>query len=894
MSQARRYLRFWGPNPAADLDDELAFHLDMRVAEYVRLGMSDAEARARVAGEAGDMDGARRECLTIDTRELRRQGMRDALDTWARDVRVALRSLRRAPGYFAGVVATLALGIGATTAIYSVVHGVLLEALPYPGADRIVQLWQLNASQQKSQFSDPNFSDVSERVRGFEALAQFTPASILSVSGAGEPVRAGASAVSRDFFQVLGVRAVRGRLFAPEELVAGGAPALIVSDRFWRNQLGGSDDAIGQRLTVGRTSYTIVGVVEPALAFPAQADLYFAKELDPPSPYRTGHNWQVLGRVRTGVSLDAARAEVSQVARELKRVHGDDTNMEDATIVPLREQLVGGSRKLLLLLLASSGLLLLIACANVVNLLLARATSRRGEIAVRLALGAGRGRLVAQFLAESVVVAAIGGAVGVGLAAAGVKALLRLEPGDLPRAAEVGINLPVLAFALMATLLVALLLGLIGALRGARGALREVMAEGQRSMTGSGAARRLRDGLVVAQVALAVVLLVGAGLLGRSFMAVFSADPGYRTEGLLVMDVTLTGGDTAALASNTRFFDEVLDRGRSMPGVTAAGAVNALPLAPGGVSSGTFLIQRTVDEPMSMEIFGALAKIPERTGEAHFRVVGGDYFRAMDIPLVKGRLFDGQDAPGAPHIAVISQSLAQARWPNEDPIGKVIQYGGMDGDPTPFTIIGIVGDVRETNLESAPLPTFYASYRQRPRMATRMNLVFRSDGDPGALTAALRGFVRELRPQVPPRFRTMRTVLTESLAARRFVLVLIGVFGAAALLLATLGVYSVIAYLVAQRRREIGVRMALGARPQAVRGMVVREGVVLAVIGVVIGAAGALVASRYMQAMLYGVQPTDVPSFAGVAVVLVAVAAVASWLPARRAAAIPPAEVLRA
>jgi len=274
-------------------------------------------------------------------------------------------------------------------------------------------------------------------------------------------------------------------------------------------------------------------------------------------------------------------------------------------------------------------------------------------------------------------------------------------------------------------------------------------------------------------------------------------------------------------------------------------------------------------------------------------VVGGDYFRAMDIPLVRGRLFDGQDAPGAPHVAVISESLAQTRWPSEDPIGKVIQFGGMDGDTRPFTIVGIVGDVRDANLEAEPLATFYASYRQRPRMATRVSLVFRSDGDPGTLTTALRGFVRELRPQVPPRFQTMRAVMTESLAARRFVLVLIGVFGAAALLLATLGVYSVISYLVAQRRREIGVRMALGARPQSVGRMVVREGVVLAGVGVVIGAVGALAAGRYVEGMLYGVDATDLPSFVAVSAILIVVAAAASWLPARKAAAIPPAEVLR-
>jgi putative ABC transport system permease protein len=893
MRSARRYLRFFGPDPGADLDDELAFHIDMRVAEYVRLGMTDADARARVRDEAGDMDAARRECLAIDTRELRRQGMREALDTWARDVRVALRSLRRSPGYFAGVVATLALGIGATTAIYSVVHGVLLNPLPYPDAERLTQLWQVNGSYGQGQFSDPNFADVAERTRSFEALAQFTQPYALSAASGDEPFRARASTVSQDFFRALGVRAARGRTFAPDELVVGGTGAVVVTDRFWRNQLGAAEGTVGSRLMIGRQAYTIVGVMEPALDFPAGADIYFPKETSPRSPYRTGHNWQAIGRLRGNTSVSQANAELSDIARSMKAAYGDDTQMTDLAVIPLREQLVGGTRTLLLVLLASAGMLLLIACANVVNLLLARATARRTEIAVRLALGAGRSRLIGQFLAESAVVAFIGGALGVALATVGVRALLRLESGELPRASEIGINLPVLVFALAATAIVAMLLGVIGAIRGGRGALREVMAEGQRSQAGSGASRRLRDGLVIVQIAMSVVLLVGAGLLGRSFVNLFQTNPGFRTEGVLVMDVNVSGGDAAALASNVRFYDELLARGRQLPGVRAAGAVNALPLAPGGTSSGMFIIMNRIDEQLSMDDLRALSRDPARVGESQFRIVGGDYFRAMDIPLIRGQMFEGRDAPDAPHVAVISESLARKRWANEDPIGKIIQYGGMDGVLTPFTIVGVVGDVREASLAAQPQPTFYASYRQRPRMASRMNLMYRTEGDPATLTTALRTAVRELRPQVPPRFRTMETVLRESLATRRFVLVLIGVFGASALGLATLGVYSVIAYLVAQRRREIGVRMALGARPGAVRGMVVRQGVVLAIIGVVIGAAGAIAASRYVQAMLYGVEATDPTSFVGVAFVLIAVAALASWLPARRAAAIAPAEILR-
>jgi len=633
--------------------------------------------------------------------------------------------------------------------------------------------------------------------------------------------------------------------------------------------------------------------MDPSLSFPADAEIYLPRELDPPSPYRTGHNWQVIARLKDGVGAGQARAELTTIARALKQEYGDETFMVDARMVPLQEQIVGGTRPVLLVLLAAAALLLLIACANVVNLLLARMAVRRGEIAVRLALGAGRGRLVGQLLAESLVIAAAGGGLGVAVAMLGVPALLRLEPGDLPRVGEIGTNLPVLLFALGTTIGVAAALGLIGALRGARGELRDVLAEGQRAGP-SGAPHRMRDSLVVAQVALALVLLVGVGLLGRSFVKLFRVDPGFRTEGVVVMDVSVPGSSSPpVLAANARLFDELVARGGALPGVRSAGAVNALPLSPGATSNGLFIILDRPDEQIRIEDMAVLVKDKARVGESEFRLVGGSYFRTMDIPLKRGRLFEERDGPDAPHVAVISESLVRTRWPNQDPIGKLIQFGGMDGDMRPFTIVGIVGDVREASLAAAPQPTFYASYRQRPRAAWCMNLLYRTDADPAALTASLRRLLHDLNPRIPPRFRTIESVLSTSMAGRRFVLVLIGVFGGTALLLATLGIYSVIAYLVTQRRREIAVRMAIGAPQGSVQRMVLRQGIALAGLGIALGTVAALGTTRLLASMLFGVAPTDPVAFLGVAFTLVGVAALASWFPARQAAGIAPAELLR-
>jgi putative ABC transport system permease protein len=816
------------------------------------------------------------------------------MDSFLRDIRYVTRALLRTPGFFGVTVLTLGLGVGATTAIFSVINGVLLRPLPYPGADRIVQVWEVSASGHQMNAADPNFDDWRTQSRSFAALAEFTGGSVVSVSGGSEPARVRAASVSADFFPALGVHPSRGRLFAPDEQTFGGPGTVVVSDAFWRSYLGANPSAVGSAtLTMEGATYAVVGVMPAQLDFPAGVDLWTPAELSPHYPSRTAHNWRVLGRLRDGVSLETTRREMTAISRRLKAQYGDFVDLTDAAVVPLREEMTGDVRPALLVLFGAATLLLAIACANVVNLLMARLSARRGEVALRLALGAGRGRLARQFLAESLVLSLLGGLLGVFLAWEGVNALLVLDPGKLPRVGEVRVDLPVLGFALGISVLAAVALGLLTAWRGTRGELREALAESQRTQSGVGSGVRIRSTLVVSQIALTLVLLVGAGLLGRSFLHLVDVNPGFRTTRATVLDVALPyPGNVGARRELVRFYDDLLSQIGQLPGVTGVGGVSAFPLTESSAGNGTFLIMRSVDEPLDPSNMEALMHDSTRTGYAEFRVASAGYFPAMGIPLLRGRLFEDRDAPDAPHVALISESLAKTRWSGVDPLGKVIQFGNMDGDVTPFTIVGVVGDVHEASLAADPRPTFYAFYRQRPNAVSSINVVIRSTA-PATVIGPVQRIVRTLRPDVPPRFRTIETIVASSLADRRFLLVLVGVFGGAALVLATLGVYSVIAFLVTQRTREIGVRVALGARTGDVVRMVLGEGGLLAGIGVLVGAAIGFALTGLLTRFLFGVAATDPLSFVGVALLLMGVALVASYVPARRAARVEPMRVLR-
>jgi len=815
------------------------------------------------------------------------------METLMRDLRYVARSFVRTPGFFIVAAFTLALGIGATTAIFSVVNGVLLQPLPYRESDRIVQLFQIDKDGNRMSVSEPNFADWKSGTRSFAGIAMTRAGGIITVNGLSEPVRVRGTSVTRDFFSVFGVRPELGRTFVDEELRTGAPASVIVSHGFWQRYLGANLNAVGRTITIGTTLFTIVGVMPEHMNYPAGNELWTPHEIDEPNPSRTSHGWRVIARLKDGVTLEQAKQDLSAVSRRLKAQYGDNTWMFDGDLTTLREQLVGKTRTTLLVLLGASAFLLLIACANVVNLLIARMTIRRSELGLRLALGATRGRLVQQFLTEAGVLSVVGGLVGVALAALGVRALLSMQTGNLPRADEIHVSWPVMAFALFISFTAAMAMGLLTAWHGTRGDIRETLSSSQRTQTGTGSSARIRRTLVVSQMALTVVLLVGASLLARSFMRLLDINPGYRTQRAVVLDAAIPYEQgSSGMLRRLAFYQDLMARLRAIPGVSTVGASSGAPLVGGG-SDGAFIVMSRADEPLNMQAIPKLLKDPARGGYANFFVVDGNYFDAMGIPLLRGRAFGPGDTPDAPHAGIISASLARSKWPNENPIGKVIQYGNMDGDLRPFTVVGVVGDVRDQNLASEPQPTFYAYLPQRRNAASSLHVVMQVAGDPTPVIASARSIVRQLRPDVPPELRTIETIVSTSVADRRFILVLVGVFGGAALVLATLGVYSVISYLVTQRRQEIGVRIALGAQRTDVLELVLRQGALLTAIGVGVGIAGSLLLTRLLKGLVFGISTTDPLAFGGVVLLLALVALVASWVPARRATRVDPMNVLR-
>jgi len=811
-------------------------------------------------------------------------------DALSQDLRFAGRTLRKSPGFATVVVATLGLGIGAATALFSVVEAVLLRPLPYGEPDRIVQLWQVNQGFGRTQFSEQNFHDVRDRSRSFEALGAYE-ADESAIVYRGRAMRATTVAVSDRFFGALGVRPAFGRAFLPEELRTG-APVAVVSEAFWRDELGAPPVLGSEPIRIGEDAYTIIGVLPAGAAFPWGAGLWVPRDPEP-SGTRTGHNWRVIGRLAPGVTLENASEELTALAAELKREHGDDTAMVDALPMPLREQLVGSARPALIVLLVAALFLLVVACANVVGLLLARGASRRAEIAVRQALGAGRGRLAVQILVESLVLAAAGGALGLVLAQVGVTSLLALEPGRLPRAEDVGVNGSVLAFATAISVGVALGLGLIVSARAMDADVGEALTEASRSRAGGVRTQRLQSGLTAIQLAMTLVLLVGAALLGRSFLALSAVDPGYRTSGAVVIDTYLAPGLRDQLPEVARTREVLLETLRSLPGVSEVGIANAFPMSGRG-SDGSFLVLDRPDQANDMAGMRRLSEDPGRQGYAEYRVASSAYFRAMNIPLLRGRLFDERDAPGELHAAVVSQSLAEGQWAGEDPLGKIVQYGNMDRELTPYVVVGVVADVREDGLDAESLATFYGNALQRTAaLSAGYTLVLTSGSDAAALLPAASAAIRDVAPDVPVRVRTLADIFSASLAQRRFNLILLGAFALTAVALAVTGIYGVISYLVAQRTREWAIRLALGASGGDVIRRVLAGGAAWILGGIIAGTAVALAAGRLLEGLLYGITATDPPTLVGVAALLTGVSLLASYVPAARATRTDPMSAMR-
>lgn len=805
------------------------------------------------------------------------------------DLRYALRRLRRSPGFTLSALGILGLGIGATTAIFTVVDGVLLRPLPYPGPDRIVRIHEVAADGHGMAMAGPNFRDLRDQSRSFAALAATSGSFAVSVTGGTEPARSVADAVTPDFFRVMGVGPVRGRAFTPQEQSVGGPAAVVVSHGFWRRVLGGGSIR-GRTLRSGGQIYTVVGVMPRGFDYPAGTELWLPAGAWEKNASRTAHNWRVVGRLADGISLGSARADLSAIGHRLAADHGDDVDLVDVSATRLRDDMVGDVRTPLLVLLGAAAFLLLIAIANAGNLLLARLSSRGRELAVRRALGAGRGRLLQQLVVETLVLGLGAGAMGVLLARLGTTALLGLAPDYLPRVGEISVSGTVLLFALGVSVVTAVGLGVAAALAGPSD-LRGALAAGRRSVAGGSGSRLARDALVVGQTALTLVLLAGAGLMGRSLLRLLSQDPGFRTDHVLVMNVAASNPDDPDAVRT--FDDELLDRLRSLPGVEAVGGINDFPLQDQG-ADGTYLVLDRPDQVQDFSGFETLAKQPGRTGHAWWRVASAGYFRAMGIPLVRGRGFSDRDAPGDEvHAALVSRSFAARQWPHEEALGKLVEFGNMDGDLHALRVVGVVGDVRSQSPGERAQPTLYAFYRQRPATASRFHVALHTRGDPGALIPAAREALREVDPAVPPTFRTIGQVVAGRTADRRFALYLLLAFGGAALALAVAGTYALVSYLVARRAGELGIRVAFGARPGDVVRLVLGRSATLTGLGIVIGGAVALALTRLLAGLLYGVTASDPLAYASGALVLAGAALAASWIPARRASLADPASAIR-
>jgi putative ABC transport system permease protein len=810
------------------------------------------------------------------------------------DSRYGFRQLRKNPGATAIMVFTLALAIGAATAIFSVVYGVLLRPLPFNGPDRIMSIFEVNTHGRWAHLADPNFDDFRDQNRSFAAVAKYTDY-VTSVSGASEPVRTRVAYVSADFMKVFRVQPMIGRDFNATDARKGAAPVALVSYGYWKQYLGAPEDLSRSHLKIDNAVFSVVGVLPVSFEFPQEVALWLPTDLDGENTSRTAHNYLAVGRLRDGVTVQQAKADISAIARRIRQTSSEQNDylLKDATVLPLQDSMTGEARTPLLVLLGAVGFLLLVACANVANLMLAQAQVRERELAIRSALGAARSRLIRQFLTEALLLSLVGGSLGVLGAYLGVAVLIGLAPQNLPRLDSIAISVPVLLFALLLSTAVAAGLGAFTAARATSGDLRRGLEEGGRGQAGTQSSQRVGRIIVAAQIAITVVLVIGAGLLGRSLLKVLEVNPGFRVEKIVAMEVSLPWAeDPKTKASQGMFFSGLIERLQQIPGVRKVGAISNLPLLDGGgLPDGMFVVMTQDEVPKSMDGFSELTRQKERIGSADYGVATDGYFQALGIPLIRGRMFDDHDGPDSPHVAVISQSLARDRWPNQDPLGRTIEFGNMDGDLRLLTIVGIVGDVHDYSLDAPPRPTVYVDLFQRPTSAVTVTML--SDADTKSVTSAARSILHELDPEIPTKFRTFSEVYSASLGSRRFNLILVGFFGIAALLLATAGVFGVMAYSVSRRTQEIGVRVALGAGSGDVLRMILGQGMRTILVGIAVGLAGSLALTRTVESLLFGVTATDPLTFGAVILLLVAAALLACYIPARRATRVDPMVALR-
>ena len=873
-----------------DVDAELQFHLDARTAELIAQGVSPADAAERARREFGDVDAAKRYLARIDLRIETRRRRRHYMGELRQDLTYAFRRLRAAPAFTAMAVLTLALGIGANTAIFSLVLGVLLRPLPFPDASQLYAVYTANrtAGLNQAPVSAVDLDDWRAQRREIADLGGYFFAegsTGIDLTGRGAPRRLAAVFVSAGFFETLGVSTSAGRLPREDEMVRGGRDRVVMlTHGFWQREFAGSSSVIGTSLTLNGSPYEVLGVLPETMQFPtATADVFVPFSTIPDSGIpriRPVRVLAVVARAKPGVTEAQVRSEMLGITGRLAAQYPEDRAWDGATVVPLAEAISGPVRPALIVLFGAVGLVLVMACVNVAGLQLSRALGRSREIAVRLALGARRERLIRQLLTESLLLAICGGIAGIALARAGVAGLLALGQGDLPRAGEVTLDPVVIAFAAGMTIVTGMLFGILPALRISRANAAETLHEGGRSVAGVGH-QRLRLGLVVAEVAVAMMLIVGAGLMSRSLIQLMKVDPGFTADHLLAVQFTIDptrhsppGGDAAVPAPWTLYYEQAIEKVRALPGVVSAAAVKDPPLRGNGERNG-------------FRLPGQVIPAGEDGPSATVIHISAGYFATIGA-RVDGREFTNRDRAGSPLAVIVNQAFARQYFPGTTAVGKSLVLGR----DARAEIVGVVNDIRQVAMATPAAPTMYLDNLQNSRIKT--TIVARTIGDPRAMAKPIREAIWSLDPNQPITAEfTFEDAVGRALARPRLLAVILSAFGLLGLMLGTLAIYGIVAGLVNERRREIGVRLALGAARSQVLMMIVRRGAVLAVIGAAIGLAGATAFSRLLSQVLYGIEPTDPATLGVTAAVLIVTAVMASWLPARQAASLNPVETLR-
>jgi putative ABC transport system permease protein len=855
-----------------ELDEELGAYLEMAAAEKMKEGMTRKEAVRAVRLEKGNVEIAR-ETIRSATWE-------SGLETCWQDLRFAGRMLKKNLGFTSVAVLVMALGIGANAAMFSVVNAVLLRPLSFNDPERIVTLASLwKKSGDHGPVSAPDFRDWHEQSTAFEAMAYY--------QGREEAVTAGFVAeyaqevmVSREFFRVFNVRAAIGREFTADEVKPGSTGVAMISTDFAVSHYGNPNKALGQKIRMFDRTLDVVGVLPPGFHFPIKSSIWFpANTIFRDNEFRSGHNYRVVGKLKAGVTLEQAQAQMTAIGSRLEKQYPDSNADKSVAVTRMRDDMVGTFRITLWVMLAAVAVVLLIACGNLASMLLAKALGRSREIAVRAALGAGRGRIARQLITESLVLALLSGAFGVLLAFWGARALVALAPSDVPRLLETSVDARVLVFTLIVSVVASLLFGLAPALQVWQVDLNKSLKQGTTRTASGNITGLFRGGLVVTEIALSMMLLITAGLLLKSFVALQNVSLGFRPERVLVMETSFSASDLASAKRATVFYKDLLAEIAAIPGVLNSSAVMELPVRI--MSAGNYFTDRHTD----------ISQFHVNTPSAVYSIVAPGAFATLGVPLIEGRDFNDRDTLDAPFSAIINQKLAAEAFPGQDPIGHLINWG-MDS-PEPMKIVGVVGNVRQAGPASSPQSEIFAPFQQHPGPSTALNILVRTALEPNALFPTLQQMVQALSPDVPVKFTTMEASVSDNVAAPRFRTLLLGVFAALAVILAMAGVYGLMSYVAGQRSNEIGLRMALGASPSDVLRLILGQGLALTTAGIVLGLLCAAGVTRLLQSMLFEVKATDPLTYFVVITALAGVALAASYIPARRAMRVDPMVALR-